>query len=141
MTTIAYHHKNKQVAVDSRFTRGEIIDSDKGNKVRKDKRGTWIFAGHQGDYNDLMNLERNQHVDIRPDCSAILISKGKAYTVDTDGDGLCFITELVDDLTIGSGRNFAQAAMDFGRTAKQAVEYAKTRDIYTGGRVRVFDVK
>lgn len=141
MTTIAYNHKQKQVAIDSRYTRGDVIDSDRGNKVRKDDRGTWLFAGHQGDFNDLMKLQRNEKADIRPDCGAILISDGKAYSVDTDSEGLCIISELTDNLTIGSGSNFALAAMDFSCTAKQAVEYAKTRDIYTGGKVRVFDVK
>lgn len=42
---------------------------------------------------------------------------------------------------MGSGYQFAIAALDLGKTAKEAVNYAKTRDIYTGGRVRVFDVK
>jgi len=141
MTTIAYHHKDKQVAVDSRYTRGDIIDTDKGNKVRKNKRGTWIFAGHSGDFDDLMELERNDKVEIRPDCGAILISDGAAYSVDTDEDGVCIICKINENLTIGSGSHFALAAMDLGKTAKQAVEYAKTRDIYTGGRVRVYDVE
>ena len=141
MTTIAYHHGDKQVAIDSRYTRGDIVDTDKGDKVRKNERGIWLFAGHQGDFEDLMKLDRNEKVDVRPDCGAILISKGKAYTVDTDNDGFCIVSILNENITIGSGSNFALAAMDFGKGAKDAVKYAMTRDIYTGGRVRVFDVK
>lgn len=38
-------------------------------------------------------------------------------------------------LAIGSGWQFALAAMDFGKTAKQAIEYAATRDNGTGGGV------
>lgn len=38
-------------------------------------------------------------------------------------------------LAIGSGWQFAAAAMDFGKTAKQAIEYAATRDNGTGGGV------
>lgn len=140
MTTIAYHHKSKEVAIDSRYTRGDIIDSDKGNKVRKDNRGTWLFAGHQGDFKDLMKLQRNEKVEVRPDCGAVLISKGVAFTVDTDNDGFCIISEINDNFTMGSGSNFALAAMDHGKSAKEAVDYAKTRDIYTGGRVKVFKV-
>lgn len=140
MTTVVYDHKNKQVAIDSRYTRGDIIDSDKGDKVRKDKRGIWLFAGHQGDFVDLMKLERNEKTEVRPDCGAILISEGKAFTVDTDNDGFCIVSELTDSFAMGSGSNFAIAALDFGKTAKEAVNYAKTRDVYTGGRVRVFDL-
>lgn len=36
---------------------------------------------------------------------------------------------------IGSGRDFAIASMDYGNTAKAAVEYAASRDLYTGGEV------
>jgi ATP-dependent protease HslVU (ClpYQ) peptidase subunit len=141
MTTVTYHHKDKQVAIDSRYTRGEIIDSDKGDKVRKDDRGTWLFAGSQADFEDLMTLSKDQKVEVRPDCGAILISEGRAYTVDTDNDGYCVIAELTGDFAMGSGANFALAALDFGKSAKDAVNYAKTRDIYTGGKVRVFNVK
>jgi len=42
---------------------------------------------------------------------------------------------------LGSGRDFAIAAMDHGKSAKEAVKYAMTRDTYTGGRIRVFNVK
>jgi hypothetical protein len=44
-------------------------------------------------------------------------------------------------LSLGSGRHFAKAAMDFGCSAKEAVNYAKTRDACTGGRVRVYKLK
>lgn len=37
---------------------------------------------------------------------------------------------------IGSGRDFALAAMDMGATAKEAVEMAAKRDVYTGGTIR-----
>ena len=45
----------------------------------------------------------------------------------------------LDSYAIGSGAEFAMSAMDFGMTAKEAVEYTMTRDIYTGGEVTVFD--
>jgi hypothetical protein len=32
------------------------------------------------------------------------------------------------------------AALDFGKTAKEAVEYAMTRDVYSGGKVHVYDI-
>lgn len=141
MTTIAYNHKDKQVAIDSRYTRGDLIDTDKGDKIRKNKKGIYLLAGHQGDFEDLMSLNKNDKVEIRPECGGVLISNGKAYSVDTDNEGFFIMAELTENLTVGSGSSFALAAMDFGMSAKDAVNYAKTRDIYTGGRVRVIDVK
>lgn len=132
MTTIAYHHGDRQVAVDSRYTRGGVIDSDKGCKTRKDDRGLWVFAGSSADFGDLMALYHNDKVTVKPDCGAILISQGKAFTVDTDEGGYCIVAELTCDYAFGSGGHFALAAMDFGKSAKEAVDYAKTRDTYTG---------
>jgi ATP-dependent protease HslVU (ClpYQ) peptidase subunit len=36
---------------------------------------------------------------------------------------------------IGSGQRFALAAMDFGKSASEAVEYACSRDIFSGGQI------
>ena len=41
---------------------------------------------------------------------------------------------------VGSGGTFAYCALDFGKTAKEAVEYAATKDTNTGGKVRVFNL-
>lgn len=42
--------------------------------------------------------------------------------------------------TMGSGRDYALGAMDAGAAPRRAVEIAKRRDIYTGGRVQVIDL-
>jgi len=36
----------------------------------------------------------------------------------------------------GSGGAWAQAALDFGKTPEEAIKYAMTKDIYTGGKVK-----
>lgn len=41
---------------------------------------------------------------------------------------------------IGSGGHFALAAMDFGKTPEEAVRYAATRDIHTGGTITVLEL-
>ena len=48
----------------------------------------------------------------------------------------CFCNE-----SFGSGSSFALSAMDFGKSAKDSVKYAMTRDIYTGGKIKVIKVK
>ncbi|WP_210772140.1 hypothetical protein [Rhodanobacter lindaniclasticus] len=51
------------------------------------------------------------------------------------GDSFPVDMSPAQPLAIGSGWQFAIAAMDFGKTAKQAIEYAMTRDNGTGGGV------
>ncbi|HNB02472.1 MAG TPA: hypothetical protein PLK61_11760, partial [Nitrosomonas sp.] len=41
----------------------------------------------------------------------------------------------------GSGRNWAIAALDHGKSAIEAVKYAMIRDKHSGGTIRCFDTK
>lgn len=50
-------------------------------------------------------------------------------------DTTFYAAEIGQKIAIGSGWFWATAAMDFGRDAKTAVEYAATRDGFTGGGV------
>lgn len=138
MTTIAYNHKDKQVAVDSRMTANEIVVNDAANKFIINDLGVWFFAGSGCDFKEMSLLS---HGDKSRDleCLAMLIIDGIVYGVDT-GDGLCSYTEYLHDSAFGSGAHFALASMDHGKSAEDAVKYAMTRDIYSGGKVNVFDV-
>jgi len=140
MTTIAYHHKDKQIAVDSRLVSHGLIRSDLFDKTIRNEFGTWIFCGTASDIKDLCKLKHNDNVSVIPNCSALLIADGKCYDVIVNNDGYCEHFEIEHNEAKGSGSELALAAMDFGKSAKEAVEYAITRDIYSGGKVRVFDV-
>lgn len=41
---------------------------------------------------------------------------------------------------IGSGRDWALAAMKFGRSPEEAVRFAAENDIYTGGQIVAYDI-
>ena len=138
MTTIAYHHKSKTVAVDSRTTSGDLIHSDTAIKFIKNDIGTWVFAGCDYD-NKALSMLAHKEKSESLDCWAMLIAEGKVYGVSVD-DGVCTHTEYNENKTFGSGNHFALAAMDHGKSATEAVKYACTRDIYSGGRVREFKV-
>ena len=56
-------------------------------------------------------------------------------------DGLLKRYALTYNDADGSGYAFAISAMDFGCDARGAVKYASTRDNYTGGRIKVINVK
>jgi len=142
MTTIAYCHKDREIAVDSRATRGNIIDSDNDNKLKIVNGVTFIMTGKACDYQLLIDIYFGvDKTELVPDCCCMVIDDGKFYEFSVESDGSTCRDELVSDTAFGSGASFALAAMDFGCNAKDAVKYAKTRDCKTGGRVRVFKVK
>lgn len=141
MTTIVYDHKAKQVAVDSRLCRSDIICSDEFEKFKIIKGNVWFFCGVFADHNLLVDwFEANEKPSLVPDCEAIVIRDGKAFSYYVAEHGAANILELNFSEVIGSGQKFALSALDFGRSASEAVEYAKTRDCGTGGHVHVFDV-
>ncbi len=140
MTTMAYHHQDKQVAVESRLVNHGLVKCDSYDKTIKNELGLWVCCGTASDIKDLCKLKHNDEVNPIPDCSAFLISEGKCYDVVVNRDGLCEYFEIAFNEAKGSGSELALAAMDHGKSAKESVEYAITRDIYSGGKVRVFNV-
>lgn len=140
MTTIAYHHKSKTVAVDSRISNHGLVKSDSYDKTIKNDIGLWVFCGNACDMKDLCYLRHNDKTETVPNCSAFLITDGICYDVYVNKEGVCEYFEVTFNEAKGSGSELALAAMDHGKSAKEAVKYAITRDIYSGGRVRVFNV-
>jgi len=142
MTTIAYNHKDKEIAFDSRCTCGDLIVSDSNDKIERRDGINYVCAGDLNDIADLVdNIDTGMFITKESTAEAFFFKDGKAFRAVWPINEQVDITELTSDRATGTGRDFALAALDFGRTAKQAVEYAKTRDIYTGGKVRVIKVK
>ena len=141
MTTIIYDHKALQVAVDSRCTNGSIIINDQARKWREINGSYYFFAGSVSDIEQFIKLDgikgKPDHVN---EVTCIKVTDHVAYLCGIDADEGWWQVELESSDCIGSGGFFALSALDFGKTAKQAVEYAATRDIYTGGQVAVFDI-
>lgn len=137
MTTIAYHHKSRVVAVDSRQTMDGRVVTDSAKKI-KAENGVWFaFTGKACDERLFMDYYFNrQESSTLPEASAIVLDGGVAYSVTVNGDGVVDKFELTMNFTMGSGGDFALAAMDNGKGAKDAVKYAATRCIYTGGKIR-----
>lgn len=141
MTTIAYSHKLEQVAIDSRLSDGGLIVDNNADKTLTNETGTWLFCGKVADWPLLASLHHNQEVEIVPDAKALVIRKGVVYLCTVGKNGLVAICQMKHDYTLGGGRDFAMAAMDFGKTPSEAVKYAMTRDMYTGGKVRCYKVE
>lgn len=139
MTAIVYCHKTKQIAVDSRQTAGGDIVNDDCDKTRYKKANLWFLSGTIAEIESFMNHEHMDKIDSPFSCRALFISNGKVYLA-VNSDGYMLVEELGANCGLGSGAYWAESALDFGKTAKEAVEYAATKDCYTGGKVRVFNL-
>jgi len=141
MTTVVYDHNNGLIAVDSLATAGSIIKSSTYDKTIRNELGLWIFSGHVSDVESMTKLNHHDKSDVYLDCASFLIVKESVFVVSMGKDCYCIHSKITFNEGLGSGQEFAQAALDFGKTAREAVEYAITKDIYTGGKVRVFNLK
>jgi len=140
MTTIAYNHKDKEIAVDGRICVDNHIVCDSFDKSVTVGDSTFFMSGSTCHYEMFAkNFENGKQDDFKYECHGIMVTDGCAYAVACNG-GSFNMDKLVYNECLGSGSSYAVAAMDFGKTAKEAVEYSKTRDSATGGEVRVFKV-
>lgn len=143
MTTIVYDHKNKIISIDSLVNDGSTVISKEYDKTIENDLGLWFISGDISDYEELVILEHNEQVkDVNclPECYALLVKGQAVYYVHVNKEGRCKYMRCKCNETLGSGSSFALSALDFGKTAKEAVIHASYRDIYTGGSIRVYDV-
>lgn len=141
MTTIAY--KNGIMACDGRATNqhGHIVDSG-SQKIIRLKNGDLLGAA--GDAADLHKLasfwnstdsdERFPYIDATT--AAILVSRKSGLITYMNSSGPSSLD--TDYHSIGSGSAFALSAMDLGKSAIEAVRFATTRDIFSGGKISHF---
>lgn len=140
MTTIVYDYKTKQIACDSRVNAGGVIMNDSAEKFRYKGDEIWFFCGNTADEEHLMSLSHNDKLDAWIDCNALYVKNNTCFLV-TFEDDYCKHTELSYSHSIGSGWKFALSALDFNCNAENAVMYAAKKDIYTGGKIRVYDIE
>ncbi len=137
MTTLAYHHKDGHLAFDSRVSSGSHICTDRWAKAFYVGDSLMILAGSLSD----IDIFRSEYPNIETElaCSGYVIEKDGFYGVGVVSGVLKKFRVTFNDAD-GSGYAFAVAAMDFGKTAAEAVRYAMTRDTATGGAVTVINV-
>lgn len=141
MTTIVY--RDGVIAYDSRKTAGGTITSDCHDKHESRGGVHFFFAGSVCDREDFIAGYLSGE-NVRPmDCGAITIQEGSVYSSGVLDDGRIWKCPIDkgDCYAMGSGQEFAWGAMEMGATAVEAVEAAKRRDVYSGGEVRVFEVR
>lgn len=150
MTTIAYCHNTRTIAADGRACLPDgMIISDKEDKLFTARNGDVIAAA--GDVpliEVVLELWPTYTMEDLATCegmsmSAIIYDAEHdvflMYSLNTCGHTPPEVQWTLDyNYAIGSGECFALAAMDFGKGAEGAVEYAMTRDSGTGGNIMLF---
>ena len=141
MTTIVYDHAKQQIACDSRESANGFIISDRACKFIIDNDDVWFICGSKSDAQIFVDeFKHNDLVSDNVSCGGLLVRDGVAYKACNE-DGVYKLDKLVSTDGLGSGGWMALSAVDLGKTAKEAVEYAMTRDCFTGGKVHVYDIK
>lgn len=146
MTTIVYDHKARQIAIDSRATSNGLICDDNCEKWQITESGeVWFTCGAVCDEDLLIECfkEGDRAFDLKviPDANGFVVRGDKVLMRGVTNDGEAWTQVLTSNRCLGSGSSFGLAALDFGKTAKEAVEYAATRDCYTGGKIHVYDIE
>jgi len=141
MTTIVFHKSKNQIAVDSRVTAGDLIVTDECKKEIFRQGDIWFPMGSVADSKIMIDIfysdsEPSRDID---GTGALMVNNGTATIVGVEY-GKIWHHPVGTDRCLGSGGEFAIAALDHGKTAKQAAEYACTRDMYSGGKIRVYDI-
>lgn len=136
MTTIAY--KDGVIAYDSRQTRSDRIVSDNSPKCQVVDGVSFFLSGAVCDERALIAAYFGTPSPVPVECSGYAVDAGKLMLVGHDDKTGIWKQDL--DLSnpdaIGSGAQYALAAMDMGATAEEAVAAAAKRDVYTGGTIR-----
>jgi len=145
MTTIATD--GVTVAYDSRtMIDYQVIISDKTNKLIIKEGVYFVGCGSRSDVNKIIDSYLSGECDESMEGvnSIVWVSNGNgelwAICID-EGRPITQSVEWVGNAAIGSGADFALAALDFEKTPVQAVKYAMTRNSSTGGKVNSFKLK
>src|SRR5687767_2969429 len=122
---------------------GRVIADDDFNKHQIVDNVHFFMCGSVADQEDFIKAYFGVNITNKPDVGAYVYHEdtGRLYRAGYDDDtGKIFKcpVELDKYEAMGSGEQFALAAMDFGKSAKEAVKYAATRDAGTGGKIKTY---
>jgi hypothetical protein len=144
MTTICYSLHRMQVATDSRATDDGVIISDDATKHYERDGVDFFICGTVSDEEPLMAafLAKRRRVSKTLDDAEALAWDGKTlFNISAEAGKLHWYAVIDKQGAIGSGREYALAALDDGKTPRQAVIAAKKRDTCTGGKVVTYKLR
>ena len=135
MTTIAYHKESGIIAVDGQVTSGDIIAKSDYDKCIVRNGFTFILCGSIADGDELIRCFLNEEKpEVELSAAGMMVAAGVVYRLFMH-DGKPTKQILNYNWAMGSGMEFALAALDHGKSAYEAVAYASSRDLYTNGNI------
>lgn len=139
MTTVACD--GRTMASDGLVTEGDHICRTDYRKVFELADGRVAgFAGNCYNWDSFAGwLDNGGDLPKVDDSFSCLVLSPNGELHSYDEHGRRFLE--VPPAAIGSGARFALSAMDFGKNADEAVGYACSRDIYSGGSITVAQCK
>jgi hypothetical protein len=144
MTTIVYDLARMCVATDSRATDEGVIISDTAIKHYVRDGVDFFICGSTSDEEPIMKgfLARRRKISSAVDDASAYAWDGTALWDISAEKGVLHWYEAIDTRgAIGSGREYALAALDSGATPRQAVIAARKRDTCTGGKVVTYKLR
>lgn len=138
MTTVVYNHKQKEIGIDSRTTVGYQIESDNTIKMKEKEGVKFFMCGDLADIEMIVECYPNE-VYNEPNACGFIVTDGEVKYIYCEGLTIK-TTKQVNSYAVGSGSTYALSALDFGKTTREAIKYASTRDAGTGGKVRIYKI-
>lgn len=152
MTTIAFD--GQYLSADGRATVGNLIAAKSTKKIfplvtqANGIEVKAVLAG-AGSYEAILIVKKHlenfdlHDADMIPelqpgDMSGLLVLEtGEAFVLESK----LIPMEAESPIAIGSGTDFAMAAMAMGKSAPEAVKVACELDCFSGGRIKTFDIE
>lgn len=139
MTTIAYNHKDKELAVDSQATSGDVVISTTIKKLFRIHGGWVAFCGDYSCIEEFLWAVEGEAEDlgrITGEVGGIVMyDDGRVYDLYVNPLGRLSKLKINSNFANGTGRSIAIGAMYMGATATQAVKAAIKYDLCSGGRI------
>lgn len=140
MTTIAFD--GKYVATDSLITSGDVVYGHT-DKIHEVSGGILITAGNCEDWVSAVEWFNNGRDPLNKPTLENFIS---IFVPDDGGTVMEYGSRLIPVFvpvpwSAGTGSDFAKSAMMLGKGAHEAVEFACSLDIYSGGEVKSVRVR
>jgi len=135
MTTIAY--KDGVLAYDGRQTVGDVVLSDTVDKCILNQGHYFFLSGHISDYETFIKTWHGEKIEANINTYGFVYDGSQLWKAGIQDNELWKYRVTYSE-AVGSGYLHALTAMDMGATAKEAVEWAAKRDVYTGGLIREF---
>lgn len=154
MTTVVV--KDNIMAADGRATIGDMIFRE---NIQKILNYNGILIGGAGSLSSIKKFQKwfadttdstlaaEDYPQVNIELPAELVEDDfTALVLYPDGSlfqffGCSTIIEVEQPCAIGSGMQFATAAMDAGASAEEAVRIATQRDVYSGGEIKTFELE